>query len=361
MKILSTYVLTTFAKILAFVLPVFVMLYMVVEFVERLDEFVEHQAGLEILLSYFLLRAPVVAVQVASWGILLSVALTVALLERSRELIASLAAGASPWHLIAPFLLSSLVIAGISVTAEEYLLPGAQRGLVNLQKGGKELPPQGVMLQQGEIWLRTPEGAFVHIELVDPGAERLHGIAIYRQNRDGNLFEQIQAHEAIWLANQWTLMQGTISRFRENFTTSVEPFTHLQMSIGIEPEALRSIFQPPSHLSLSALRSYMRKLQDRGVDMTAYARDFQLKLATPVMVVIMTLIALAAMWGLQGGRYVGLRFASSLCGAALYWLVVLAGTTFSEAQPVALLAGIWLPHLAAFSIATSILWYKTHV
>jgi lipopolysaccharide export system permease protein len=361
MKLLPTYILTTFAKIFTFVLPVFVALYMVVEFVERLDDFVEHQAGMETLLLYFLLRAPVVAVQIASFGILLSVALAIALLERSRELIAFLAAGASPWHLISPFLLASLVIAGINLIAEEYLLPSAHRGLMNLQKNRQGFPPQGVLLQQGEIWLRTPEAAFVHIELVDPGGERVHGITIYRKDRDGDLFEQVEAREAIWLADHWTLLQGTISRFRENLTTTVEPFTRLTMSIGIEPEALRSVFRPPSHMSLSALRSYMRKLQDRGVDMTAYARDFQLKLATPVTGIVMTFVALAAMWGKHGGRYLGLRLAGTLCAAAVYWLFVLTGTTLSEGQPTALLIAIWLPHLAVLSIAAGVLGYKLRV
>lgn len=357
MKLLTTYILATFAKILAFVLPVFVALYMVVEFVERIDDFVEHQAGMETLLAYFLLRSPVVTVQIASLGILLSVALTIILLERSREFIAFLAAGATPWHLIAPFLLGSLVIAGINLAAEEYLLPSAQRGLMDLQKERKGL--QGVLVQQGEIWLRTPETAFVHIELVDPGGERVHGITIYRKDRAGDLFEQVGAREAVWQANQWTLLQGTVSRFRENLTTDIEPFARLDMSIGIEPEALRSMFRPPSHMSLSALRSYMRKLQDRGVDMAAYVRDFQLKLATPVMGIGMALVALAAMWGTQGARNVSLGFAGTLCGAAVYWLLVLAGTTLSEGQLVTLLVGIWLPHLIVLSAASSILWYKT--
>jgi lipopolysaccharide export system permease protein len=361
MKILTTYILTTFAKILAFVLPVFVVLYMVVEFVERIDDFVEQQAGVDTLISYFLLRAPVVAVQIASLGILLSVALTIILLERSRELIAFLAAGATPWQLIAPFLLGALALAGLNLATEEYLLPSAHRGLMDLQKDRKGSLPQGVLLQQGEIWLRTPDAAFVHIELVDPGAERVHGVTIYSKDRAGDLFEQVEAREAVWQADHWTLLQGTVSRFRENLTTSVEPFASLERSIGLEPEALRSMFRPPSQMSLSALRSYMRKLQDRGIDMAAYARDFQLKLATPAMGLVMAVIALAAMWGTHGARNIGLGLAGTLCGAAAYWLFVLAGATLSQGQVVALVVGVWLPHLLILSVASAILWYKVRL
>jgi lipopolysaccharide export LptBFGC system permease protein LptF len=213
-------------------------------------------------------------------------------------------------------------------------------------------------MQQGEIWLRTPDAAFVHIELVDSGAEHLHGITIYRKHRQGDLIEQVEAREAVWHANHWTLLQGTISRFRENLTTDIEPFARLVTPIGVEPEALRAMFRPPSHMSLSALRAYMRKLRDRGVDMSAYARDFQLKLATPAMGIIMTLVALAGMWGAHGARHISLGFAGTLGGGAIYWLLVLAGTTFSEGQLIALLIGIWLPHLVILGAASGILWYK---
>src|ERR1700752_2072074 len=100
MKILTIYVLSTFTKILAFVLPTFIGLYLVVEFVERIDEFLQYQASMGTITLYLLFRIPVVGVQIGPLAILLSVALSVALLQRSREIIAFLAAGISPWHLI---------------------------------------------------------------------------------------------------------------------------------------------------------------------------------------------------------------------------------------------------------------------
>jgi lipopolysaccharide export system permease protein len=193
MKILTVYILATFAKILGFVLPVFIGLYLVVEFVERLDDFLHYQASIETILLYFLLRVPVVGVQVAPMAILLSVALCVALLQRSREIIALLAAGTSPWHIIHPFLIGALVMAGICLGAEELILPRAHRTLMDLQDEQRRPPPQGTLIQQGEIWFRASEATFVHIELLDPAAERLHGITIYRKDAAGELIEQVHA------------------------------------------------------------------------------------------------------------------------------------------------------------------------
>jgi lipopolysaccharide export system permease protein len=359
MKILTIYVLSTFAKILAFVLPVIISLYLVVEFVERIDDFLQYQVSMGTIMRYFLLRIPVVGVQVGPLAILLSVALSVALLQRSREIIAFLAAGTSPWHIIHPFLIGALVMAGVSLGAEELILPGAHRALMDLQEDQRRSPPQGALIQQGEIWFRAPEATFVHIELLDPAAERIHGITIYRKDTAGEPIEQVQAREALWSSGRWTLLDGTISRFQGNLTTYVENFARLEMPIGMEPEALRSMFTPPSHMSLSELQSYMRRLRDRGVDMATYARDFQTKLATPFIGVVMAVIGLAAMWGTHDTRKISLGFVGTLCGAAVYWLTMMAGTALSGTQRLPLLVGIWLPHLVVLGLSSFIFWRKS--
>src|SRR5918992_485871 len=286
----------------------------IVLFVERIDDFVESQAHLGTIALYFLLRIPVVGVQVGPLAVLLSVALTVALLQRSREVIAFLTTGTSPWRIVHPFLVGALAMAGMSLLTEELILPGAHRALIGLQEDQRRSPPPGTLIQQGEIWFRASEAAFVHIELLDPAAERLHGITIYRKDAAGELVEQVEAREAVWLAGRWTLLQGTISRFQGNLTTHVEDFARLEMPIGMEPEALRSLSTPPSQMSLSELQSYIRRLRDRGVDMTAYARDFQMKLATPFMGLVMAVIGLAAMWGTHDARHISFGFVGSLCG-----------------------------------------------
>ena len=359
MKILTFYVLSTFIKILAFVFPVFIGLYLVVEFVERIDDFLQYQAGVSTIMLYFVLRIPIVGVQVGPLAVLLSVALSIALLQRSREVLAFLAAGTSPWHIIHPFLIGALVISVVSLGAEELLLPRAQRALKDLHDDQRRVPPQGALIQQGEIWYRAPEATFVHIELLDPAAERIHGLTIYRKDAAGELIEQVYAREASWALGRWTLLDGTISRFEDKLPTQIESFMRLEMPIGMEPEALRSMFTPPSHMSLSELQSYMRKLRDRGVDMTTYAQDFQTKLATPLMGLVMAVIGLAAMWGTHDTRRISLGFVGTLCGAAAYWLAMMAGTALSGTQQLPLLIGIWLPHLVALLLSSCIFWRKS--
>jgi lipopolysaccharide export system permease protein len=361
MRIVTSYVLGTFTKILALVFPVFIGLYLVVEFVERIDDFLQYQASMGTIMLYFLWRMPIVGVQVGPLAILLSVALSLALLQRSREIAAFLAAGTSPWRIIHPFLIGALIVSALGLGTEELVLPQAHRALVNLQDHQRRSPPQGALIQQGELWFRASDATFVHIELLDPAAERIHGLTIYRTDVAGDLIEQVFAREARWLLGGWILLDGTISRFEDKLTTHIEHFSRLEMPIGMEPEALRSMFTPPSHMSLSELQSYMRRLRDRGVDMTIYARDFHTKLATPLMGVVMAVVGLAAMWRTHDTRRISFGFVSLLCGAAAYWIAMMAGTALSGTQQLPLLVGIWLPHLVTLALSSVIFWRKSFV
>jgi lipopolysaccharide export system permease protein len=360
-KILTRYVLGTFAKILSFVFPVFIGLYLVVELVERMDDFLQYDTGLGTITLYLLLRIPIVGVQIGPLAILLSVALSVALLQRSREIMAFMAAGTSPWRVVHPFLLGALIISLVGLVAEELVLPRAHRALMTLQDNQRRAPPQVALMQQGELWFRASEERFVHIEFLDPSAERIHGLTIYRKDASGELIEQVHAREARWLLGRWMLLDGTTNHFEGKLTPHIDQFTRLEMPIGMEPEALRSMFTPPSHMSLSELQSYMRRLRNRGLDMTAYVRDFQGKLATPFMGVVMTVIGLAAMWGTPDNRRMSFGFVTTLCGAAAYWGMMMAGTALSGSQQVSLLIGIWSPHLIALGLSSVIFWRKSFV
>jgi lipopolysaccharide export system permease protein len=293
-------------------------------------------------------------------AILLAVALAVAWLERSREIVAFLAAGTSPARLMQAFLLGSVVIAGMVLGAEEYLLPAAHRQMMTLQDRQSRPTPQSALVHQGEIWYRAPDAAFVHLELVAPEAERIHGITIYRKSPAGELVEQVEAREAVWMGDRWTLLHGTISRFRANLVTHVEPFTRLNRAIGLEPDDLRAVFRPPSHMSLSELRSHLRRLRDKGIDTLVYVIDLHTKLTTPFMHVIMTMVGLAAMWGARSARRISLGFASAFCAGAGYWLLVTAGLALSRSQQLPAPLAIWLPHIVVLGLSTYIYWRKAY-
>jgi lipopolysaccharide export LptBFGC system permease protein LptF len=105
----------------------------------------------------------------------------------------------------------------------------------------------------------------------------------------------------------------------------------------------------------------MRRLRGRGVDMTTYAKDFQTKLATPFMGIVMVVMGFAAMWGAHETRHISVGFIATLSGAAAYWVTMMAGSALSGTQQLPLLVGIWLPHLLALGLCSVIFWRRSFV
>ena len=73
MTVITRYLLKEFARMTAACTGGFLVLFLVVDFVERADDFLKHQAGAGEVFLYYLLRIPSVFVMIAPVAVLLAV------------------------------------------------------------------------------------------------------------------------------------------------------------------------------------------------------------------------------------------------------------------------------------------------
>ena len=76
MRVISRYIISELIKIIAICLGVVIALYLVIDFFERIDDFLEAKLPLSSALQYFLLKLPLIAQQgipmVFLWVLLLA-------------------------------------------------------------------------------------------------------------------------------------------------------------------------------------------------------------------------------------------------------------------------------------------------
>jgi len=63
MRVLSRYIILELIKIIAICLGVVIALYLVIDFFERIDDFLEAKLPLSLALRYFLLKLPLIVQQ----------------------------------------------------------------------------------------------------------------------------------------------------------------------------------------------------------------------------------------------------------------------------------------------------------
>ena len=110
MTILSRYVIHEFYKLFAFCEALFVFLFLTVDFLQKIDNFIEAKASNTAVLLYFLYKAPFVMVNMVPAAVLVSAVLMFTSMKRKNELTALQTSGLSLFTLSKTVMIGSLFL-----------------------------------------------------------------------------------------------------------------------------------------------------------------------------------------------------------------------------------------------------------
>ena len=304
MTLLDRYILTAFGRIFFLSLAGFTGLYLLVDFFERVDNFISHQADISLYFLYFSSKLPLIMVQVLPLAILMGVFMTLGGLSRTSEMTAIRAGGISLWRITAPLLLASLGAALVLLAAGEFVVPLSARTMNHVfeveVKGKPELD-----LRRENLWFREGD-AIVHIRLAVPEDQSLEGISIFHLDDDFRLLSRIDARDAVYSGREWLLRQVTERPFipATGEPTGIRRLPEMRYPLAKTPADFALPDDSKLELGLRDLHRLIRKLQAEGYDATRYRVDLQARLATPFACVILAFLGIP--FALQKGRSAGL-------------------------------------------------------
>ena len=126
MRLLSRYVGNQFIRIFLVSLLTFLAIYLIVEFFERVDDFLEKGTPLKQAVGYFVYKIPQILMQVGPAAVLLASVFCLLLLGHNNEVTAMRACGLSLYRISYPILVWGGIGSVVLFLASEYVLPGDQ-------------------------------------------------------------------------------------------------------------------------------------------------------------------------------------------------------------------------------------------
>ena len=336
--VVARHVAGEFLRIFALALVTFVTIYIIVDFFDRFDGFLRHEAPPGAMIRYFLFKLPLVVTQVTPFAVLAGALVGLGLLARHNEFVALRACGVSLWQVAAPLL---AVAAAISVGVfvwNETLVPESARRWHAIED--MEIKKRGVasVFTGRDVWYHGRAG-FYNINRVAPRRGALYGLTVYQLGPDFRLRRLIEANAALWDTDRWQLVGAHTREFGaggvretprepDDFTLP-ETLADFQV-VSVEPE----------EFSYAMLHRQISDLRRKGVDVSESWVDLDLKLALPAASIMMMLLAVPLAF--KGTRVTSLASGIGL-GFALgfAYFVVLAFTRAlgqSHALPPALAA-----------------------
>lgn len=340
LPVASRYVVRQFVGIFIPILASFILLYIIVDFFDRLDILLRHDASASAAVRYFLFKIPLMVTQVTPAAVVTAVLLSLGLLSRYNEIVAFRAGGVSLGQTGLPLIAAATLISIATLAWNETVVPYCTRQfqlINNLEIRKRAL--RGI-LSEREIWYHGAEG-FYHIDHVNRTERTVYGLIIYRLDEDFMLHSVIEIPKAQWLGDRW-LTSHAVERELIVDPPTVRALTAEEIVLPESLEDFIEVQREPEELSFVVLQEWIRELGEKGIDATEYLVDLQLKLALPFASTVLAMVAIPISGRVRRHPSMAAIIGLGLAVGAAYWV------TFGMASSIGR-NGILPPVVAAWA------------
>ena len=339
MGIVSKYLSKEFLKLLGILQVIFLFIYLVVDFIEKIDNFIEANASRGEILAYFFYKTPYIMIQMAPVATLLSVIVMLCLMEKNNEVTALKACGTSVIELSKPIIIVSIFVAGLAFLISELIVPYASSKSNEIWNIKVEKRGQRHLYGQSQVWYKGKD-AIYWIRYFDPEENTMQDVTFYFFDDSFQLVKRIDARKGIWTGDKWKILEGIVQSPREGNDYQLKRFDEIDLAIPEKPQDFVRAIPQPEEMSYWELRRYAEKIRHEGYDPTAYLVDMNIKLAFPLINLVMVLFGIPIALELKKG---GTPMAVSLGVAVCFLYLVTLGLARSLG-----LSGILPPLLSAW-------------
>lgn len=339
--ILDRYVLRRFFSALFLVLLSVILLSVVVDYSDKVDEVARHRPPLEVITGYYRYFLLSVTMDVAPFAVLLATLIALGVLSKNNEDTAFRASGVSLYRLGAPILAAMAVAALAAFALGEYVLPFAKQKEERYKHRIYGRPADyGLRTVSERNWYYARDGRIWHREATDPDRGVLVSPAVFEFDSNFQLVRRIEAREAVWRGDAWLLRQGWERAFGGPQEVAYGSFLERPLA-GDPPAAFARERRTPAEMRFRELQRHARRLRRSGYPTANLETALQAKLARPLLLPIMALLALPFAFRMgKRGALAGIGV-----GLALGIALMIGTTLFTKLGEV----GALPPALAAWS------------
>jgi lipopolysaccharide export system permease protein len=344
MKIIDRYLLKEYLRNLFLIAVVFLLLFALIDFFEKIRMFLSNQATVSQMLSYSFFRLPLAFSQLLPAAVLLASLLTFGNLSRHSEIIAMKANGVHVFRLAGVTLVIAALISATVFILNEWVNPYAFAKSEHIRLVEVQKRPALGSFSQGQIWYRGQKGIY-NFRLFDAVSNSLQGVSIYYLDHNMNLSMRLDAKRGKWKEGGWILSDALITRFNRDDFPLISRIKELRADIPETPTDFKSVQKDAEAMGYFELKRYIKKLQTEGYDATQYLVDLYGKIAFPWVAIILGIIGFS--FSLRSERSGGI-FAGIGAGLIIgfsYWIVFAFGISLGHAGTLPPLVAAWFANI----------------
>ncbi|HEX3105652.1 MAG TPA: LptF/LptG family permease, partial [Terriglobales bacterium] len=293
--LIDDYLLRDFVFNFAMIIGALVGLSLIFTVFELLGDILRNQISPWTVGEYLLNVTPYFLYNVAQYGVLLTVLITLGLMQRYNELTALKATGMSIYRIILPVLLAGALVAGGLFIADQFYLPHAnkrQDALLNQIKGR---PPQ-TYLNPSRRWIFGQHSTIYYYQFFDSDKNQFGNLSVFQFNPTTfQLVRRIYAGRARWAENlnRWVCEQGWERAFRGSAIQDYHQYDVSTFAVMSEPPPyFKKEVKQSLEMNYEQLSRYIHELQQSGFEVVKLKVQLQKKIAFPIITFVMGVLAI---------------------------------------------------------------------
>ncbi|MDQ7031684.1 MAG: LptF/LptG family permease [Desulfonauticus sp.] len=340
MKVLTKYTVRELVFIFTNFILAGICIYLLFDFLDRVDEFIENKVSLQIIIKYFLLKIPLIICQISPGVFFLSIILFLSMLIHKNEMTALMSGGIEYKKIVNLILIISFIFVNIHFFFIQEL---GSYGLFETAKIWKEKVRKKKAVKDTlfKYWIRDKD-KIIYFEKYNLSTKRGKNIKCYFVNFKNNTIEKVYvANNFIYKNKKITLKNGYIV-WPRLFKTLKYKIKKIPADLDLKSVAILHSDIPKDALSAWKLKSILIHFKKNGSNVISVLTTLYGKLAYSFAIVILSIL----------GSYISFTFKSiyksvfiGLICIFFYYMLFVIGTSLANKNILNPFIGAWMANI----------------
>lgn len=359
MNLIDRYVLRLFVRTLLYGLLAFLAVFVLIDLVDHVDDFIDDEASILSILKFYLYIAPSYIDYSLPISMMLASMFTIGILGRSREYTAILSSGVSLARMCRTLIVFGILMVGASIVWREEVVAEANRRHNEVKEFEIEGKSRDRLVARRNFAHVDEDGRVYLVSRFTPRPPKLHWVSI-QSFTDSTLVQRLDAQEAAWEQDHWELKNGSVRDFDAAGRETVTRFASMPLEGATEPPKNFSEQKiDPEDMNWQQLREFAHWVERTGGNPTPYRAEMAHKLSFPVINLIVILLGLS-IGASRRRNTLWAGFGATIAAAFGYYLLTDFGLELGRSGVIGPMVSAWSGNVLYGTVGILLFWRANH-
>jgi lipopolysaccharide export system permease protein len=346
MKLIDRYIIRQFSTTALFSFAAVTIVFIVIDAMEKLDDFLDREADLTLIMTYYIYSIPEIIKLITPVAILLACLFVTARMSTQNELTAMKSGGISLYRIMVPYLCVALLVTAGAIYFNGWVVPTANQQRFNIER--VHLQKNIIYGSAANIYFQDSPTRILSIGFYDDFRKTASRVSIQDFNTTNltAMVGRMDASSMVWdsTARQWILHNGTQRWFEGGRETLKEFARQPAGRLNFDADDLRKKQEKPDEMDYYTLKTFIENQQRAGQDVARWQVDFHSKISFPFATVVVVLFGVPFAYIKRRGG-VGVQTGISVLICFIYIIFMKISQVFGYNGDINPLLTAWLANI----------------